>query len=174
MAKRVQAGTGKASKEIRQRKFANEVILNGGNGTQAAIAAGYAPSSAHVTASQLIRNPKIAAAVEQRRAELLRVEDITADRIKLELGRLATSDLRKLYNADGMPKPMSEWDDDSAAAVAGFDVDARTGLPRLRVHDKPSALDKLARIHGLYEKDNQQRREDLSIQIAVIPSKKGE
>lgn len=43
----------------KRERFVAEVIRNGGNGTKAAIAAGYAPSSAHVRAAELVKNSNI-------------------------------------------------------------------------------------------------------------------
>ena len=52
----------------RRRAFVLEWLSNGLNGKQAAIAVGYAEDSAEVTASQLLSDPKVAAAVEVMRA----------------------------------------------------------------------------------------------------------
>ena len=46
-----------------QRLFVGEYVVNGGNGTQAAITAGYAADSAHQKAYELIRKTHIIAAV---------------------------------------------------------------------------------------------------------------
>jgi phage terminase small subunit len=43
----------------KQERFVEAYLANNGNGTQAAIAAGYGQKSAHVTASRLIRLPKV-------------------------------------------------------------------------------------------------------------------
>lgn len=43
-----------------------------GNGSEAAIAAGYAPKSARVTAAQLLANPSIAAAIKARQEKRLK------------------------------------------------------------------------------------------------------
>lgn len=43
----------------KQKAFADEYIINGGNATQAAIKAGYSKKTADVTASKLLRNVKV-------------------------------------------------------------------------------------------------------------------
>jgi len=48
----------------RQWRFVQEYLIDL-NGTQAAIRAGYAPESAHVTASRLLKNANVAAEVER-------------------------------------------------------------------------------------------------------------
>jgi phage terminase small subunit len=47
----------------RRRAFALELVLNGGNQTQAAIAAGYSEDSAHVEGTRLLKDASVAAAV---------------------------------------------------------------------------------------------------------------
>ena len=47
-----------------QRQFVSEYILNGGNGNQAAIAAGYAAESAYQRAHELLKKPHVIAAIQ--------------------------------------------------------------------------------------------------------------
>lgn len=59
----------------RQARFVEE-FLEIGNGTQAAIRAGYEASSAHVTASRQLRNAKVCEAIAARRIALSQVFEI--------------------------------------------------------------------------------------------------
>ena len=68
----------------RQKKFISEYILNGGNGTAAAKAAGYAPASAKVTASKLLANAEIRAAIDERLEEI-HSERVADERELLEI-----------------------------------------------------------------------------------------
>jgi phage terminase small subunit len=70
---------------LRQAKFAAEYLKQNGNQTRAAIAAGYAPSSAHVRGSQLVRNGKIKKHLEK----LAKRHEITADRVLTRLDNLS-------------------------------------------------------------------------------------
>ncbi|MGL5529063.1 MAG: terminase small subunit [Plesiomonas shigelloides] len=54
----------------RQRKFVDEYIRNGSNGTQAAIFAGYSENSAASIACENLNKPYIKEALEQRRKDL--------------------------------------------------------------------------------------------------------
>lgn len=45
----------------RQKKFCKEYVLNGGNGTKAAIKAGYKESSAYSTANEILKYPEVKA-----------------------------------------------------------------------------------------------------------------
>ena len=68
----------------RQRRFALEYIRNGGNGTAAAISAGYAPKSAHVQASRMLRDDKISAYRRAQARELYNALGLTPEKIGLE------------------------------------------------------------------------------------------
>lgn len=61
----------------KQQRFVAEYLIDG-NGTQAAIRAGYAEGSAKVTASRLLTKANIAAAVEAKRARIADRLEITA------------------------------------------------------------------------------------------------
>jgi len=82
---------------------------------------GYHPDNAR----HLQVKPHIAARIEELTSVLLKASDITAKRVLLELGRVAFSDVRKLYRADGAMVPIHELDDDTAAAIAGLEFEER-------------------------------------------------
>lgn len=71
----------------RQRKFANEYIDHGGNGTAAALAAGYSPTTAAKRASENLRVPEVAEIINAHR------EAIMADRDGFDV----TAELKSLY-----------------------------------------------------------------------------
>jgi len=92
-----------------------------GNKALACEQVGYHPANSNV----LFGKPHIAARVEELTSELLKASDITAKRVMLELGRVAFSDVRKLYRPDGAMVPIHELDDDTAAAIAGLEFEER-------------------------------------------------
>ena len=55
------------------------------NGSAAAIEAGYAPRSAHVAASRLLRKAKVSAALAVKRQEMERLFAVSRQRVVLEL-----------------------------------------------------------------------------------------
>jgi hypothetical protein len=55
----------------KQQRFVACYIANGGNGTQAAIEAGYAPRSAAVTASEMLKMEKVRKKLEAEKTEQL-------------------------------------------------------------------------------------------------------
>jgi hypothetical protein len=70
---------------IRQATFAAEYVAHHGNGTKAAIAAGYSPKGAHVRASQLLRLGKVKKRIER----LTRRHEVTAERVLTRLDNLS-------------------------------------------------------------------------------------
>jgi len=84
---------------------------------RAAVRAGYSPDSGRT----LMAQPEIV----QRCAEIgetqLQASDITAQRVMLELGRIAFSDVRNVFREDGSLIPVHELDDDAAASIQGIE-----------------------------------------------------
>lgn len=64
---------------IKQREFADEYIINGGNATQAAIKAGYSEKYANTNANKLLQNTTIQNYIEERvkQASDERLMDVT-------------------------------------------------------------------------------------------------
>jgi phage terminase small subunit len=90
------------------------------NATRAGEQAGYAPGVAHNLVAQ---EPEISARIRELNEMQLKANDITAERVMLELGRVALADVRQLYRPDGSMIPIHEIGDDAAAAIAGFEVE---------------------------------------------------
>lgn len=69
-------------------------------------------------------------AVEEAKNEMLvkamTAEDATVANIVREINRIAFSDPRKLFYADGTARDIVDLDDDTAAIISGFDVEKRT------------------------------------------------
>lgn len=157
---------------FQQRVFVAEYIKDR-NGTQAAIRAGYSANSAQEQSSVLLSKPMIKASIE---AFVIRAEEkavLTIERTLREVARLAFFDPRKLLNPDGSPKPINELDDDTAAGLAGMDIQEQfegSGAERVfvgyvkkyKIADKNSALEKAMKHLGLYEKDNAQQTNPLA------------
>ena len=58
---------------------------------------------------------------------------------------------------------------DVRACIASMDFDRDTGrVTKIRFWDKNAALEKAMKHHGLYERDNDQKRENLIIQVQVV------
>lgn len=164
--KRVKAGTSKAAAAARKIKFIQAYISNGGNATQAALTAGFAKSSAYARGGELVKDSEIISAIADAAKKAAAITGLDTERTLREIARLAYSDPRRLYKADGTIIPIHELDDDAAATIASVEVDEFKGedagsgrTVKVKVWDKNSALEKAARFHGLYEKDNRQQGE---------------
>jgi phage terminase small subunit len=103
-------------------KFCKAYLLEP-NGKQAAIDAGYSPRTAEVTASKLLKNPKVIAYLDKRRKRAEQKFEVKQEELLRELARIAFSDIRRYYHKDGRLKKVHELDTDAAAAMAGMDVE---------------------------------------------------
>ena len=179
------AATPKAVRKLApmQSVFVQEYLIDL-NATQAAIRAGYSAKTAEQQGYQLLQKPSVQAAIAARQKEREQRTAVTADRVLLEAARLALFDPRKLFNDDGSPKGITDLDDDTAAAVAGIEVVEQfegSGkdrvfvgyLKKYRIADKNSALEKLFRHHGLYERDNGQKTDPLTSLLHAIAGGNG-
>lgn len=169
----------------KQAKFVAEYLISG-NATQAAIHAGYSPKTAHVIGQENLRKPAIASLlaekqviIAKRQDERLEAMELTKERVNREIARIAFFDPRKMFDDKGNPKPVTELDDDTAAAIAGLDILEQfegSGEDRVfigyvkkyKIADKNSALDKAAKILGSYERDNEQKKDDLTALLMRI------
>jgi phage terminase small subunit len=100
--------------------------------------------------------------VSEAQAERARRTEIDADRVLVELGRIGMSDIRRAFTESGDLRPIHDLDDDIAAAIAGVEVVTRPGaevdengnrtvehVHKIRLWDKNSALDKIAKHLGM-------------------------
>jgi phage terminase small subunit len=93
---------------------------------------------------------------------------LTVERVLEEVRRLSFSDSRKLFRKDGTPIPITELDDGGAAMISAIEVDADGRLTRIRLRDKNAALEKAMKHLRLYNRDNIQRLENLSLQVVLV------
>lgn len=169
--RRVKAGTSKAAATERRLSFAHAYIANGRNGTQAAIAAGYTRKGADVAASRLLGDAKVSTLVAELTAELSQATRLTCENVLREVARLSYADARNLFWPDGSLKSPDEWDADTAAAVASFEVETSADgvtTTKVKLWDKNAALEKAMRHLGLFEQGKSQRRPELNLQIAMV------
>lgn len=73
------------------------------------------------TGSMLAARPEVQARIAELNDSKLRAADITAERVMLELGRVAFADVRKVFRDDGTLIPIHELSDDAAASIAGIE-----------------------------------------------------
>lgn len=120
--KPVKAGSGQAAAAAKRRVFADAYIANGGNATQAAIACGLSEKTAYSTGQRMLKHAEVAAQIAEKQQKLAQKYELTAESVIKSLAQAVHFDPRKLYYEDGSLKPITELDDDTAAALAGFEV----------------------------------------------------
>lgn len=144
----------------RQALFCQEYLVDL-NATQAAIRAGYSPKSSQQQSAALLLNPMVSAEIAVGRARISDRLEVTQERVVREFARLAFLDIRKAFNPDGTLKPVRDLDDDTAAAIAGLEVESlyegkgadreEVGrLHKVKLADKKGALDSLAKHLGMF------------------------
>ena len=152
----------------KQQRFVDEYLIDL-NANQAAIRAGYSPKTAVPTASRLLTYVNIAQAIKEASKKQQARTGITADWVLKETHRLASFDPRKLFDENGALRPIHTLDDETAACIGGVEID-RFGSVKVKVWDKNSALEKLYKHLGLFEKDNKQKfsLEDLFRSVQAV------
>jgi len=175
-------GRSAAAMVERERLFIEAYIANGGDGANAARAAGYASSGAKSRARTLLKRSSVIAALAERRDKLARKFELTSEAVIAELSKIVHADPRRLFGADGKMLPMQDWPDDMAAVVASVETDelfegqgnARKFIgytKKVRFWDKNSAIEKAMKHLGLYEKDNRQKASALAEVLADLDGK---
>lgn len=149
------ARMGESKLTPKQQRFVDEYMVDH-NATQAAIRAGYSSKTAKDIASQNLAKLNIQAAIQEASQKQQARTGITADWVLKETHRLASFDPRKLFDENGDLRPIHTLDDETAACIGGVEVD-RFGSVKVKVWDKNSALEKLHKHLGLFERDNKQK-----------------
>lgn len=134
---------------LRVETFAQTYVSNNFNAAKAAAAVGYA------SATSLLARPEVMAriqAIAAQRLEALQLTDVAA---KVQLARIATSDIRGVISPGGGLLSPDEWDDATAAAVSSIEVTQRTvgrgdaaepiTVTKVKLWDKNAALNVWAR-----------------------------
>jgi phage terminase small subunit len=144
---------------LKEQAFVEVYIANKGNGTQAAIAAGYSERSAHTLASRLLRKVEIKAAIERKTAKAFARYDVTPDKIVRELAKIGFSNVDDFIakQEDGsVIIDLSTATPEQLAALTSIELDQYTdgrganarGVKRVRfkLADKRQALMDLAKL----------------------------
>jgi len=151
-------------------KFA-QIIVSGENQSDAyrqAFKAGkMTAKQIHEEASKLAANPKVAQRIAELRALVVKELVIDKAAVLQEAARLAFSDPRGIIHPDGRVKLPHELDEVTARSVASFKID-EYGRIEYKFWDKNSALEKLFKNLGLYEKDNEQQKPTVFTKIELV------
>ncbi len=186
---------GSASAADRRKLFIEAYLSNGQNITQAALAAGFAPKSAASQGSRLLKDAKIRQELDSRRGALMEKAQLTTESVLESLRQALFFDPRKLYREDGSLKLVTELDDDTAMALASFEVFEEYGptgtstelepqphggglkrqhrgvighTAKIKWLDKTATREQAAKMLGMFERDNRQKTDPLAELIAQL------
>ncbi|MBF0375063.1 MAG: terminase small subunit [Alphaproteobacteria bacterium] len=137
----------------RQQRFVEEYVVTG-NAAESARRAGYSLRSADDIGGQLLRKPRVREAVDTRRRAISARTGVTAERVELEIARVAFASLGDLaeWGPDGVRlKPSAALSEDDVRAV--LEVSQGKGGLKLKL-GKMQALALLARRTGLDRVDD--------------------
>ena len=148
-----------------QRMFADEYLIDR-NGTQSYLKA-YPnvkkEAAARTNASKLLTNANVAAYVEAHLEEISKKAAMTVEQILIEESRIASSDIRKLFDGEFVLISPGELDEDTARAIAGVEIREQDIFNddgeviqtittyKYKFWDKGQALNRLEKIHGLHQ-----------------------
>lgn len=160
--------------------FANEWLIdrNGTEAYQVAYPHIKNRASAGVLAHQLLKDPRVSLYISKR---LKRISDNAEINIEWVLKRykmLVEYSVDDFFDSEGDIKPLNEIPKDKLYAVCGFKADKiisidkneeqiKTIIREFKLPDKKATLDSLAKYLGMFEKDNEQKRLNIPIQINV-------
>lgn len=138
----------------RMKKFCEEYLIDL-NATQAAIRAGYSVKSASTIGQENLQKPEIQNEIQRLTAIQSRRTGITADRILMELAKIAFVNPMNVLNSDGTIKASASDDDKSAIQgikyrYSDFD-NGSSSESEVRLYDKTKALELLGRHLGLFD-----------------------
>jgi phage terminase small subunit len=109
----------------KQQRFVAEYLIDL-NATQAAIRAGYSAKWAEKNAVRLTGNDGIRRAIAEGTRQQLAKVGLTAERTKEAIRRgvdaVALGDIRKMFDARGNVRPITELDEAEAMLIGGFEV----------------------------------------------------
>lgn len=138
-------------------RFAQEFALSRSK-ARGARAAGFKSLTtleANTMGASILARPEVAARITEIAQQALDMADINAQRVMLELGRIAFGDVRRVFNDRGELKPVHEIDDDTAGCISAIEfedvtrgagqnaVTVRVG--KIKRWDKNPALNTLAK-----------------------------
>jgi len=167
----------------RRTRFIKEYLLDH-NATRAAKAAGYSEKTANEQGARLLANANIREEITKQDAAINAKLEVSVERVKKELARLAFFDPRKFFQDDGSLRAISDLDEDTAAVIAGLDVTelfdgsgesrSQVGyLKRLKLADRGMNLERLGRHLKMFTDKTEVAGEGgtpLGIQVTFVES----
>ncbi len=151
----------------RHEQFAH-AVAKGENATAAYIAAGYSPNGAQQSSAKLLLKAVITARIAEIQANIAVVAQektgVAEARVIEEAARIGLLDPARLFDAKGNLLPIHDIPPEVRAAISSIEVDeveidgeVTTRVKKVKLWDKNSAIEKLMRHLGSFERDNKQK-----------------
>lgn len=159
----------------KQERFCNEYLIDL-NGTQAAIRAGYSPKTANEQAVRLLAKVSVKNFLQIKQNQLANKTQITLEMVLEGYRRLAFYDARKFYDEEGNLKQITDLDDETAFALAGFEVMEEKGgngegqqvllgyTKKIKMSDRKGALDSICKVLGYNAPD----KSDINLKGLIV------
>ena len=157
---------------LKQEKFCQEYVKNGGNAS-AAYRASYdtkrlKQESVNRLAYELMQNIKITSRIESLQKAAQKRTEITIDRVLKEIAAIAFVDASDIWDDDGNMKPISQIPESARRAIVGLEKKVVVGQSveetlKAKLADKNAALEKLMKHLGGYERDNKQKQSEIIV-----------
>ena len=137
-----------------EQRFCRE-YLKDSDAKQAAIRAGKSKDWAHSNAYHLVRDPLISAEIGRLRRKLIEKAEVTVERIVLELAKIGFANAGDFFDwgPDGVTvrsKDDLTLEQQAAVAEVCETTTKEGGTIRVKLHDKPGALEKLGKHLGMF------------------------
>lgn len=127
------------------KRFVDIYLTNGFRVGDAAEDVGYSERTAYQTGYRLLQDPRVKALLELRKEDYAKRFTMTQERVVEELTRMATGDVRSLYDpATGRIKEPHDLSDTEASMVAGWEP-TKFGR-KAKAYDRIRALELIDRI----------------------------
>jgi phage terminase small subunit len=153
-----------ASMSVPHKRFADEYMANGQNGTQAYMAIFKRIKNgkiASAAACRIMKRHDIRAYIELCKQfttdELLTYMSVSKTRVLEEEAKLAFFDVRKMFDINGDILPPKYWPEDISRAASGIDIDQKWDEKnqcwqyryKIKFNDKGRALQRLETVLGM-------------------------
>jgi phage terminase small subunit len=160
--------------------------------TYAAIRAGYPPAGAHVMGSNLLKNDKIKARIDELRAKASFNTTVSLERNLEQMAKMAYVDPAEMYNPNtGELLPITEMPAHVRAAIVAIEIDEINvnGMvlgqtKKVKLAPREKAVDMINKHLGGYAEDNKQKQPVVNVTVditddddedpATLPSDPGE
>lgn len=156
----------------KQKRFCEEYVIDL-NATQAAIRAGYSEATAHSIGSENLTKPEVKDYVIKLQASISNKNGDLAQRVIDEFKKIGFSNIQDYLNEGNNVVDLTVIDVDKAAAVSSVKKSVTTfgdgegnagekNVVEFKLWDKISALEKIGRHLGIFEKDNSQSKPEVA------------